>query len=910
MIDRPSLLTDLQRLLKRLEDDLRARSDSEPDIAARLKAQYEAARKSGRTAAAYGPWRDERVTQSAVGWVLACVFIRFLEDNDFLDAPVLSGPGPRLALARDPHEAYFRTHPVHSDRDYLEHTFRSLATLPTLGPLLDPKHNPLWQITPSGDMATALLAFFQHVDPDSGQLAHDFTDPDADTRFLGDLYQDLSESARKRFALLQTPDFVQEFILDRTLEPAIAAFGLRGLRLIDPTAGSGHFLLGAFHRILERWRREEPGTSPRELAQRALDSVFGVDLNPFAVAIARFRLLLATLRACDIGKLRHAPAFRIHLATGDALLHGRRFRQYETEAAGQRTFDTGDDAFRDELKHHFEVEDTEVLHRILGQQYHAVVGNPPYIAVQDRALKAAYKDRYPSCAGKWVLVVPFIERFFDLSLPPDAATRQPAGYMGQITGNNFMKREFGKTLIEKFLPKWDLTHVIDNSGAYIPGHGTPTVILLGRNQPPVSQSIRTVLGIRGEPSTPADPALGFVWRAIIQQVDQPGSTSEWVSANDSDRAKFHKHPWSIGGGGASELKEALEEVAEQSLSALVDQLRGKPNIGITAFTLEDDMYIQPHLALVRHRLHPANVRAVIEGDSLRDWAVGENDFAAWPYTAEFEPILPSPENQTLRFLWLGRTCLANNFLFGQRTKVEAGLRWYEFGRLTAHKLKTPLSLTFGEIATHNHFVLDRGGKVFNRTAPVIKLEPEATEADHIRLLGILNSSTACFWLRQVCQPKGGDHQGNEGARVRSTLWDERYAFNATQVANLPLPPHQPAYLPTQLVTVAEAQQTHLPASVLAAWAGTANTDLRALLSQAREDWHQLRRHMIAWQEELDWQVYGSFELLSASDGLAQPEGSLEIPPEGLELGQRAFEIVLARRIAAGEVQSAGSVQKE
>ena len=27
---------------------------------------------------------------------------------------------------------------------------------------------------------------------------------------------------------------------------------------------------------------------------------------------------------------------------------------------------------------------------------------------------------------------------------------------------------------------------------------------------------------------------------------------------------------------------------------------------------------------------------------------------------------------------------------------------------------TPLSIAFADVATHNHFVLDRGGKVFNR----------------------------------------------------------------------------------------------------------------------------------------------------------------------------------------------------
>jgi hypothetical protein len=44
-----------------------------------------------------------------------------------------------------------------------------------------------------------------------------------------------------------------------------------------------------------------------------------------------------------------------------------------------------------------------------------------------------------------------------------------------------MKREFGKHLITYFFAtKVELTHIIDTSGAFIPGHGTPTVILIGR----------------------------------------------------------------------------------------------------------------------------------------------------------------------------------------------------------------------------------------------------------------------------------------------------------------------------------------------------------------------------------------------------------------------------------------------
>ena len=72
------------------------------------------------------------------------------------------------------------------------------------------------------------------------------------------------------------------------------------------------------------WAQHEPGTNPRDRTSRVLDQVAGVDLNPFAVAIARFRLCVAALRAAGVHRLADSPAFEIRVATGDSLLHGPR----------------------------------------------------------------------------------------------------------------------------------------------------------------------------------------------------------------------------------------------------------------------------------------------------------------------------------------------------------------------------------------------------------------------------------------------------------------------------------------------------------------------------------------------------------------------------------------------------------
>ena len=489
------LLTDLQAVLRTLEADLLERSDSDavPEVRQTLYSEYRKAQEAKRTAQSYETWRADYITQVAAAWVLSCVFARFLEDNRLIDPPTISGPGERLVRARDEHELYFRAHPTETDREYLLHTFRSLSALPGASDIFG-QHNPVHELPNwlSGDAAGELLTFFQRIDAETGALVHDFTDSDWDTRFLGDLYQDLSEAARKKYALLQTPKFVEEFILDRTLEPALEEFGLQDFRMIDPACGSGHFLLGSFARLLDRWQRQEPGTNVRVLAQRALDSVRGVDVNPYAVAIARFRLLLVAMKETGIRRMVDAPAFQIHVACGDSLIHG-------SGAAVQQTLN-GDNA----IKHVYQNEDLPKLHSLLQPRtYHAVVANPPYITPKDRALNQVYRQRYSACHMKYSLSVPFMQRIFNLAVE--------GGYTGQITANSFMKREFGKKLIEKFLPDIDLTHVIDTSGAYIPGHGTPTVILFGRSRTPMSREVRAVLGIRGEPSTPDDPEQGKVW---------------------------------------------------------------------------------------------------------------------------------------------------------------------------------------------------------------------------------------------------------------------------------------------------------------------------------------------------------------------------------------------------------------
>ncbi|MER6470301.1 BREX-2 system adenine-specific DNA-methyltransferase PglX [Streptomyces collinus] len=905
-LDRTRLLKDLQAQARLLEDDLRARTENEPEFRDALRDEYDKAVAAERTAVMYETWRDERVVQIAAAWVLACVFVRFSEDNGLIPDAWLSGPGDRLAEAQDRHDAYFRENPSKNDRNWLLDSFDALAkSHRTVEGLFDRAHNPLYEVTPSYEAATALLAFWRQRGAD-GEIVHDFTDPELSTRFLGDLYQDLSEHARKTYALLQTPVFVEEFILDLTLEPAVEEFGLtpawkhrptgwdgevwadgpggeevvRGLRCIDPACGSGHFLLGMFERLLGKWREAEPGTEPWVLVRRALESVHGADKNPFAVAIARFRLLVAALKAGGVRELSAAPGLPIRVAVADSLLHGRG-AETVTEAL--------DTLFAENEPFYFRTEDVEGYARevdLLGRgTYHVVVGNPPYITVKDANENKNYKAAYDACYRQYALSVPFAQRIFELAVRAGGDHRD-GGFTGQITANSFMKREFGKKLIEEFLPKVDLTHVIDTSGAFIPGHGTPTVILVGRNQAArQAQPIRAVLGMRGEGGQPEDPAKGLVWTAIIAQVENSGSESEWVSVEDGSRARFSSHPWSLGGGGASHVMQQLAPAS----GALKDVVF---RIGFYGDSHADEAFTLPTSGPLSRQAPDLNADISHRGDQTRDWHFSDYDFSVHPYSAEGDLLAKADLGQGfVRHFWPWRTELWMRGTFGGSNYRDDGREWWEWHQHPKDEGSHKAAIAYGEVATHNHFVLDRGRKVFNRTAPVIKLPEDATEERHLELLGLLNSSAACFWMKQVSHNKGrpGAERGDA-----AEPWENRYAFNGTRLQELPLPQVLPLALGRDLDSLGQESAEHAPSALTNDAVPT-----REALDETRRTQQQIRGRMIALQEELDWTIYGAYGLLTADKVV---RATIDDAPE-VALGQRAFEIVLARKVAAGEAKT-------
>jgi hypothetical protein len=135
---------------------------------------------------------------------------------------------------------------------------------------------------------------------------------------------------RKSTGSFYTPQSITDYLVRRTLHPLVNGARpskILGLRVIDPSMGTAAFLVSACHFLARAYEHalirdgechpdevDEPERAGfrRQIAQRCL---YGVDLNPTAVQLARLSLWLATLAADKpLTFLDH------HLCVGDSLL--------------------------------------------------------------------------------------------------------------------------------------------------------------------------------------------------------------------------------------------------------------------------------------------------------------------------------------------------------------------------------------------------------------------------------------------------------------------------------------------------------------------------------------------------------------------------------------------------------------
>lgn len=342
----------------------------------------------------------------AAAWVYTTLLVAWCEDHGLIETRLRAG-------AHDRREAHLDA--GGTMLGWLGWSVTALTVHPSTACLLDPRYNPISQGAPSEQAAHALVDWWTEEAPD---LAYPTgKGPASITGWLaGDMLQVVTDERRLANALCQTPWWICDFLLERTLVPAIETFPDQLLRVIDPACGTGHLLVWALIGLYRWYRSDRPGhpaQDPHRAIKRALAGLHGVELDPLTAAVARLRLTITagTLLAADGAlptplRLHHIPpGLRPRVAVGNSLLAG----------------------LDDPCPPGTILDDTADYPGILTRgTYHAVVANPPYITVKDPEVSKAIKAAYFTAHGQYSLAAPFAQLTFDLAIRGGSHGEGPA----------------------------------------------------------------------------------------------------------------------------------------------------------------------------------------------------------------------------------------------------------------------------------------------------------------------------------------------------------------------------------------------------------------------------------------------------------------------------------------------------
>jgi hypothetical protein len=353
-----------------------------------------------------------------------------------------------------------------------------------------------------------LTEVLRHIDPSKALHvpilnlleSMDWTDGNADTYLLGAVYEKLmTADTRKAHGSYYTPEVITKYmsrqVIERwilsqmdcegkqrhgSIEEIVAKSGremcldlfgkLKGIRIVDPAAGSGHFLeaamdvLAGLHETI--WRRlKELGVSEGLSLETGDDlgdvstvelmdidgadvsrfracirfylilpkNLYGVDINPSVIEIARARLFLSLSKQVD-GMSDTTPVglsrARFNLSAGNSLIGLVDLPRGDQDAKSL-------DALYVERNTHISMEDLQMTSRLHWglefpeifaggtapgrnrdrKGFDIVLGNPPYVradsddetTVLQRSI-IAWSSEYSLLFEKWDLYVAFIER--------------------------------------------------------------------------------------------------------------------------------------------------------------------------------------------------------------------------------------------------------------------------------------------------------------------------------------------------------------------------------------------------------------------------------------------------------------------------------------------------------------------
>lgn len=382
---------------------------------------------------AYNPTIPEPDIDEAVQRVLdRLVFIRATEDRQAEPPTLWPALQTWIAKGRKPSNFMVELSPVfeHFDEEYNSSLFHPhlVESLETDGEPFENIINELYS-----DSFHKIRYNFNLIDADVLGNVYE--------QYLGHLLQksrkpEGEQLKRKSQGIYYTPAHIVDFIVRHTFTPLLEEKGLRELKtikVVDPACGSGSFLIKCFDEIYNTIK-DRGGVVTKSKSEDAFlkfaildSSIYGVDLDPQAIEIAKLNLLLMALEPHH--KL---PLLSKNMKVGNSLVEDRKF--------SNQSF-----VWREEFPEVF-----------VQGGFDVVVGNPPYLSVKrGLPVKEAeyYRKHYSTAQKQFDVFEIFIERGLGLL--------RPGGRLGFIVPKPVLTNENMTPLRRLVLEKSELEVIAD-----------------------------------------------------------------------------------------------------------------------------------------------------------------------------------------------------------------------------------------------------------------------------------------------------------------------------------------------------------------------------------------------------------------------------------------------------------------
>lgn len=551
---------------------------------------------------------------------------------------------------------------------------------------------------------------------------------------------------------------------------------LEELTVLDPACGSGAFPMGMLQLLLETYDRLESDYDPYKKKLTIIkNNIFGVDIEPMAVEIARLRAWLSIIVDEDVsdGRIEPLPNLDFKFVCANSLMlldhaeglydtlkedqlieirdeyfrarkHSRKQElreKFETLVKGKNGMNGMFSSDREkQLKTYqpFNAENTAAFFDpqiMFGIEngFNIVIGNPPYVRHEKiKHLKPLF-ERFAVYTGTADLLVYFYERGYEVLAEK--------GILTFITSNKFMRAKYGENLRRFLRKELNIKEIVDFG------------------ELPVFASAATFPAIYVTQKTDKKTETSFTQIKSMDQLSDLASAIVKGKSSMSESA-FEIKGWALSNTGEISILDKMKSAGMLLSDYVHDGVKYGIKTGCNEAFIVD--------RAVRDQLIEQDTKAedfikpFVNGDDIRKYKVDfkEKYLIAIPsgwtdsHRGDTEPETFFRTRYPSIYMHLkqvgDRATVSKGK--GLYERDDQGKYWWELRACAYYDAFLHSKIIFPEIAMSSRFALDETGVFGNKTTFIIP-------GNDLYLLGLLNSKAVWFFLTKICATMGNPSQG-------------------------------------------------------------------------------------------------------------------------------------------------------